>query len=283
MAQLLFNLGFHNRVLGLRIFVNTLTKAVGHHKEVERHLSVSTHAIPKGLDLNLKGIVVIVGDYGSGKTEVAINLGVKRKLDGLDVLLADLDLVNPYFRTREARCQLSALGIDIILPPRKYLYADLPILSPKVGGLIKKPATLSILDTGGDGVGTRVLAALADMFSANPVEMLQVINPFRPFTTDVHGCLVIRDRIEAASRLKVTGLIANAHFLENTRPEDVMQGYKLVQAVALATGLPVVFITAVTDLLPAVQACGLNCPILPMERRLHLPWLARTNPNRQSG
>ena len=159
------------------------------------------------MDINIKGVVVIVGNYGSGKTEVAINLAVKRKRDGVNVLLADLDLVNPYFRTREARSRLSDLGIEIILPPRKYHNADLPILSPKVGGVIRKPAELSILDAGGDGVGTRVLAALADMFRENPVEMLQVINPFRPFTTDVAGCLVMRDRIEAASRLKVTGLI----------------------------------------------------------------------------
>jgi hypothetical protein len=226
----------------------------------------------KGLDINLKGVVVIVGNYGSGKTEVAVNLGIKRKRDGVDVLLADLDLVNPYFRTREARSQLSDLGIEVILPPRKYHNADLPILSPKVGGLIRKPAALSILDAGGDGVGTRVLAALADMFRERPVEMLQVINPFRPFTTDVEGCLVMRDRIEAASHLKVTGLIGNAHLLGETLAGDVLKGYALVTEVSRASGLPVVFITASADLIPAVQASGVTCPILPIERQMVPPW-----------
>ena len=226
----------------------------------------------KGLDINIKGVVVIVGNYGSGKTEVAINLGVKRKRDGVDVLLADLDLVNPYFRSREACRQLSDLGIEVILPPRKYHNADLPILSPKVGGLIRKPAALSILDAGGDGVGTRVLGALADMFKDNPVEMLQVINPFRPFTADVEGCLVMRDRIEAASRLKVTGLIGNAHLVDDTRTGDVMQGYELVTAVSKASGLPIAFITATTGLLTEVLDRGITCPILPIERRLTMPW-----------
>ena len=226
------------------------------------------------MDINIKGVVVIVGNYGSGKTEVAINLAVKRKRDGVNVLLADLDLVNPYFRTREARSRLSDLGIEIILPPRKYHNADLPILSPKVGGVIRKPAELSILDAGGDGVGTRVLAALADMFRESPVEMLQVINPFRPFTSDVAGCLVMRDRIEAASRLKVTGLIGNAHLLDDTLAGDIIKGYELVTDVSRSSGLPVVFITASADLMPAVQANGVTCPILPIERQMVPPWKA---------
>ncbi|MCP3951533.1 MAG: ParA family protein [Desulfobacterales bacterium] len=232
------------------------------------------------MDIDLKGVVVIVGNYGSGKTEVAVNLGIKRKRDGVDVLLADLDLVNPYFRSREACSQLADLGIEVILPPRKYHNADLPILSPKVGGLIRKPAALSILDAGGDGVGTRVLAALADMFRESPVEMLQVVNPFRPFTSDVEGCLVMRDRIEAASRLKVTGLVGNAHLLDETRADDIIKGYALVTDVSRASGLPVVFITASADLMPAVESSGVTCPILPIERQMVPPWKAAAEPDR---
>lgn len=230
------------------------------------------------LDINLKGVVVIVGNYGSGKTEVAVNLGIKRKGDGIDVLLADLDLVNPYFRTREARQHLSTEGIEIILPPRKYLNADLPILSPKVGGLIRNPATLSILDAGGDGVGTIVLAALADMFKDRPVEMLQVINPFRPFTADVNGCLAMRDRIEAASRLKVTGLIGNAHLLDDTTAEDVLQGYQLVTDVSATSGLPIAFITAAAGLVDPVRSAGVTCPVLSIERQMTMPWMKSAAP-----
>ncbi|MBW2320130.1 MAG: hypothetical protein JRF31_04615 [Deltaproteobacteria bacterium] len=75
---------------------------------------------------HIKGIVIIVGNFGSGKTEVAVNLAVNRKRSGIDVRIADLDLVNPYFRTREAREPLAELGIDVVLPPEKYLQADLP-------------------------------------------------------------------------------------------------------------------------------------------------------------
>ncbi|MBW1765948.1 MAG: cobalamin biosynthesis protein CbiA, partial [Deltaproteobacteria bacterium] len=112
------------------------------------------------MEINLTGIVIIVGNYGSGKTEISINLAVNRKLKGIDVRIADLDLVNPYFRTREARGQLSELGIDVVLPPEKYLQADLPILSPSISGMIRQPNQLTLLDAGGDGVGATVLATL---------------------------------------------------------------------------------------------------------------------------
>ncbi|HKZ18338.1 MAG TPA: hypothetical protein VJ161_12835, partial [Geobacteraceae bacterium] len=77
------------------------------------------------MDISLEGIVVVVGNYGSGKTEISVNLAAERKLAGMDVSIADLDLVNPYFRAREARKQLSALGVKVILPAEQYLQADL--------------------------------------------------------------------------------------------------------------------------------------------------------------
>ena len=147
----------------------------------------------------LDGIAIIVGDYGSGKTEVAINLALERKQAGVDVRVADLDLVNPYFRTREARHQLQSRGVDLILPPAAYLNADLPILSPAIAGLLRRPGPLTILDVGGDDVGAVVLGALADALSGQPVQMLQVVNPLRPQTTTVAGCLKVKAAIEASS------------------------------------------------------------------------------------
>ena len=88
------------------------------------------------MELDLRGIVIIVGAYGSGKTEVSINLAVYMHQKGVAVRLADLDLVNPYFRTREARDILAEFGIDLVLPPARYMHADLPILTPAVAGMI---------------------------------------------------------------------------------------------------------------------------------------------------
>ena len=134
------------------------------------------------MEIKLNGLVVIVGNYGSGKTEVSINLAVTSKRKGLHVRVADLDLVNPYFRTREARKALEAFDIDVVLPPQEYLQADLPILSPSIAGMIRQPDGLALLDVGGDDAGAMVLAALADAFSGVQVDMLQVVNPLRPQT-----------------------------------------------------------------------------------------------------
>ena len=134
------------------------------------------------LGIHLEGIVVIVGNYGSGKTEVSINLAVNKRREGIDVRVADLDLVNPYFRTREARNPLKELGIEVVLPAENYLQADLPILNPAIAGMIRQPNQLTIIDVGGDDVGATVLASLADAFKDKSYHMLQIVNPMRPFT-----------------------------------------------------------------------------------------------------
>ena len=149
----------------------------------------------------LDGIVAVVGNYGSGKTEVSVNLAMRGRSQGLEVSIADLDLVNPYFRTREARSVLSGLGIEVIMPPEKYLQADLPILSPAIAGMIRRPRQLTLLDVGGDDVGARVLGALADSLSSTRVQVLQIVNLFRPHTETVEGCMRMRDGIEKASKM----------------------------------------------------------------------------------
>lgn len=150
------------------------------------------------VDIELEGIIIVVGNYGSGKSEVSINLAIDRKKAGMDVQIADLDLVNPYFRIRETKDLLSKMGIHVVLPPDQLLQADLPILTPVVSGMIRNPRELTLLDVGGDDVGATVLAALQDSFRTitGPLHMLQVINPFRPFTGSVEGCEKIRQKIE---------------------------------------------------------------------------------------
>jgi hypothetical protein len=224
------------------------------------------------MDINLEGIVIIVGNYGSGKTEVAINLAALRKRNGIDVRIADLDLVNPYFRTREARKSLTDLGIEVVLPPEEYLQADLPILSPLVAGLIRNPAQLTIIDVGGNDVGATVLSALADAFKARAVRMLQVVNPFRPFTGTIQGCLSIRREIESAARMTVNGIVGNANLIDETSVADILRGYDFATRLAAESDLPLAFVTADAKLLPQVTAHSLTCPVLPIERQLVPPW-----------
>ena len=220
----------------------------------------------------MTGIVVVVGNYGSGKTEVSINLAVQRKRAGVDVRIADLDLVNPYFRTREAKGPLSEMGIEMVLPPDQYLQADLPILSPLVAGMIRRPAELTLLDVGGDDVGATVLATLEDAFKNRPVRVLQVVNPLRPFTETIEGCLKVREEIEQAARLAVDGIIGNANLIDETSADDIYDGHEFVKRLSEQSGLALEFITVARKLLPSVDVRRFSCPVLPIERQLVPPW-----------
>lgn len=224
------------------------------------------------LELELSGIVIIVGAYGSGKTEVAINLAVHMNARGTAVRLADLDLVNPYFRTREARHALNRLGIDVVLPPAQYMQADLPILTPEVSGMLRNPSGLTLLDVGGDDVGATVLAALADSFKGQAIQVLQVINPNRPYTDTVGGCLKIRGEIEAKAKMTITGIVGNANLMEETTDQDILAGYEFSRQVAEAGNVPLIFITTPAALLTRLDKKDIHCPVLALKRQLVPPW-----------
>ena len=225
------------------------------------------------MELDIRGIVIIVGAYGSGKTEIAINLSLAMNRRGTEVRLADLDLVNPYFRTREARHVLRSQGIDVVLPPDRYMNADLPILTPKVSGMLRKPAGLTLLDVGGDDVGATVLAALADVLEGKAPEVLQVINPNRPHTDTVDGCLKMRREIEKSAKIPITGIVGNANLMEETQKQDILDGYDFASRVAQAADVPLRFITVPAALLTRIDKRSIQCPMLAVRRQLVTPWM----------
>ncbi|MDI6686689.1 MAG: cobalamin biosynthesis protein CbiA [Desulfobacterales bacterium] len=224
------------------------------------------------MEIDLDGIVIIVGNYGSGKTEVSINLAVNRKRAGLEVRIADLDLVNPYFRSREAKAQLAELGIEVVVPPMQYMQADLPILSPVVAGMIRQPSQLTLLDMGGNDIGANVLAALGDALRGRKIHVFQVVNPFRPFTDTAEGCLKIRNEIEKASRLFINGIIGNANLIDETSVEDIYTGYDFVLELSKRSGLLLKFVTVAAELMPKINIKHFICPVLLIERQLVPPW-----------
>jgi hypothetical protein len=229
------------------------------------------------VELRLEGIIVIVGNYGSGKSEVAVNLAIHHRLAGMTVRIADLDLVNPYFRSREAAARLNELGIDVVLPSQPYRKSELPVLSPAVAGLVRQPGELAILDAGGDNVGALVLAALGDAFAGRRPQVLQVINPLRPATATRAGCLKIRREIEASARLTVTGLAGNANLIDETTLREIADGYAFMQDLSAKSGLPLMFITVADELLPQVEVDSFACPILRIRRQLVPPWKKARN------
>ena len=224
-------------------------------------------------------IVLLVGNYGSGKTEVAVNLAIQLSVRQ-SVSIADLDIVNPYFRCREARAEMESFGIRVINPEGEFVAADLPIVLPEIRGALTGGDGTLIFDVGGDDVGARVLSSLADLFAGRSYTMLQVVNSRRPFTETVEGCLKIKGEIEAASRLQVTALVSNAHLLEETDASTVMQGLELTRAVSAAAGLPVAFVTANEGMEPTLEAQQIGCPVLWIKRRMLPPWKLKSMTDR---
>ncbi|RKX22574.1 MAG: cobalamin biosynthesis protein CbiA [Candidatus Zixiibacteriota bacterium] len=221
-----------------------------------------------------KKIIIIVGGYGSGKSEVAVNLACYLKANqDYDIAIADLDIINPYFRSREAIKALTELGIKSIVPEGGQFYADLPIILPEIKGAIEKNNDdLLILDVGGDDTGSRVLSSLSDAFVNVEYEMLLVLNARRPFTSNLEESTKMIKDIEKSSRLKFTGLISNTHLMENTTKEIILEGVELARVVSKKLNLPLLFVSGLKNILKEIDGTKLNEATLPLERQLLKPW-----------
>ncbi len=218
-------------------------------------------------------LIAIVGNYGSGKTEVSVNLSLQLARRGLHVQIADLDIVNPYFRCREASLLMQSNGIRVVVPHGAHAWADLPIILPEIRGMLHPaPGTLSIFDVGGDDVGARALASFRTSIADGDYQLWQVINAKRPFTDSVAGCLAMQRSIETASRFSVTGLLVNSHLIDQTTPETVLEGWRLAQAVSAETGLPIRLVAVMDELADATELRVIDAPILRLTRLMTPPW-----------
>jgi len=221
-------------------------------------------------------LVIIVGNYGSGKTEVSVNLAVGLAKSGKRVQIADLDIVNPYFRSREARATMEACGIRVVIPPGAQAFADLPIVVPQIKAMLEPQGDdFSIFDVGGDDVGAKMLSSFREALGSKPYALLQVINTRRPFTGTVEGCLAMRRMIEAASRLEVKGYIVNTHLIDQTTEDVIAQGVALATEVSRQSGVPVEVVAAMGELAENPRILGLGYKVLRLERIMLPPWLRR--------
>lgn len=233
----------------------------------------SFHYLPK------KSLLFVVGNFGSGKTEVSVNLAL-HLAQTQAVKIVDMDIVNPYFRCREAREEMEAHGIEVIYPKGEFHSADLPIILPEVKGSLFSEKGFVIFDVGGDEMGARVLSTLADELVDREYAMLQVINTSRPFTRDLAGCMKIKEEIETASRLQVTGVIANAHLMEDTDPETIRHGLNVAREMARTANLTLEFATVDPKLSSQFSEKETGCPLLPIERRMLPPWRLKSMTDR---
>ena len=218
----------------------------------------------------MKRIQIVTGHYGSGKTEYAVNLALHLAQQQEHVALADMDIVNPYFRSYEQAKRLEDAGIRVIVTSCGGI-ADIPAINPEVMSIFQQEKWTGVLDIGGDPIGARVLARFAHQLNPSDFDLLFVLNANRPETKDVESALQYMQGIEAECRQKVTGIVNNTHLCGETTAEDILKGARLAHALSERTSLPVIHHAVQRKFVEQVQD-KLSEPVLPMNIYMKKPW-----------
>ena len=209
-----------------------------------------------------KRLTLFAGHYGSGKTNIAVNYAFKLAGEGKQVCIADLDIVNPYFRTKDSEEELSAAGIRLVSPKFANSNVDLPALPAESYSLVQDKSTYGIMDIGGDDRGAYALGRYASAIKAeNNYRMAFVVNCYRPLTSTVEDTVEIMKEIEAACGLKFTCIVNNSNLGEETTEETLFDSLDFVERLCKATDLELWMHTAVPEVAEKLS----ELPIMPMK------------------
>ena len=197
------------------------------------------------MNTNCKRITLFAGHYGSGKTNIAVNYAYKLAREGKRVCIADLDIVNPYFRTKDSAKELEALGITLVSPQYANTNVDLPALPAESYRLVQDKSVYGIMDIGGDDRGAYALGRFADAIKAeDDYRMAFVVNCYRPLTSTVEDTVEIMKEIEAACGLRFNCIVNNSNLGDETTPDTVRESLDFVERLSAVTGLEIWMHTA---------------------------------------
>ena len=222
--------------------------------------------------MDFKRVTIFTGNYGSGKTELAINYSLLLVRQISHVLLVDLDLINPYFRSREKSKILEESGIEVIYP-RNLIYAELPIIPPEVNKLILNKQYSGVIDVGGDQEGATALGSISRKLTASEYEMDLVVNTLRKQTANVQGIVAVKERIEQRSRLVFDHIICNVNLGSESRIDDIEEGYQIIKEASRVLDLPIKFVAIREDLLPLAGGLKIEEQLLPIKIFMKPPWV----------
>ena len=192
--------------------------------------------------LNPGRVTLFCGHYGTGKTNVAVNYALYLRSLGKSVKIADMDIVNPYFRTKDSEELLEGAGITLISPRFANTNVDLPALPQELYGLFEFRDSFAVLDIGGDDRGAYALGRFAPLIlEENDYENLFVANFYRPLTSGVEDSLEVMREIEAAAGIPFTGIVNNSNLGDETTADDIRKKMPLARELSERAGIPVVF------------------------------------------
>lgn len=214
-------------------------------------------------------VSILTGHYGTGKTEVSVNLALALAAEGEQVMLADLDIVNPYFRSRERRPLLEKAGVRVI-SSQACSDADVPALPAELLAILENREIRGILDIGGDPVGARVLARFQPKIVQEDYQLIFVLNANRPEVREAESAVAYLRSIEAVTGLICSGLVNNTHLCGETTPAEIRKGAALAEKVSRQTGIPVLCHTAEQRFLESLS--DLREPVFPIAINMKKPW-----------
>ena len=211
-----------------------------------------------------KRLTLFAGHYGSGKTNIAVNYALLLAGEGKEVCIADLDIVNPYFRTKDSAKVLEEAGVTLISPQFANTNVDLPALPAEAYRLVTDKSIYGIMDIGGDDRGAYALGRYVPaILEENDYHMVFVANSYRPLTRTPEEALEVMREIEAACGLRFTDIINNSNLDTETTPETVLSAQSYTEALSALSGLPIFATTAVTHVAQALA--GKIEPVLPLQ------------------
>ena len=219
--------------------------------------------------MQYKRLTLLCGHYGSGKTNIAVNMVLDLKKQKDKCALADLDIVNPYFRAKDSSGELEHNGIKFICSSYANSNVDMPALPQDIYSITDDRSVYTVLDIGGDDRGALALGRIVPAIKEeNDYEMLMVINCYRPLTRDPESTLDVLNEIETACNLKFTGIINNSNLGTDTTPEIVLDSLEYAEQTARLAGIPVVMTTVEKELYPLLEGKIEN--LFPLEMKIGL-------------
>ena len=211
-----------------------------------------------------KRLTLFAGHYGSGKTNIAVNYAIALAKEGKPVCIADLDIVNPYFRTKDSAEELAAAGVTLVSPQFANSNVDLPALPAEAYRLVTDRNTFGIMDIGGDDRGAYALGRYVPaILEENNYRMVFVANCYRPLTRTPEEAMEVMAEIEEACKLKFTDLINNSNLGPETTAQTVLDSLDFMERLSSLSGLPIFAHTAELSVAAALDR-KLN-PLLPLQ------------------
>ena len=216
-------------------------------------------------------IRIFTGHFGSGKTEIALNYVMDLAKTGKKVALVDIDIVNPYFCSRNMKDKLKKMGVKLIASSASLMNAELMVIPSNVYGVFNDKSYEVVMDIGGDDQGSLILRQYNEYLKQESYDMYFVVNNDRPFTSNKVETITYLKSIERASGLIATGLISNTNLSYETTVEDIIKGDKIVTDISLELEIPYKYIVCTKDLAGIVKN-KVSTEVYPIEIYMKPPW-----------